>query len=86
MTFKNIKKQIDAMSRPAFFILQASFLAAYISLGAALVWAVRICLAGGALPMSAYRAVDGFIRLPQAILLVGVLGSAIAEDVILRRR
>jgi hypothetical protein len=36
--------------------------------------------------MSRYAALEAYLRLPQAVLLVGVLGSAAAEEVYITRR
>ena len=83
---KKLKTRIDAMSPPAFWILKLSFFATYFCLLCALVCAVGIFRADGLVPMSRYAALEAYLRLPQAVLLVGVLGSAAAEEVYITRR
>ncbi|MBQ8974707.1 MAG: hypothetical protein IJ072_03155 [Oscillospiraceae bacterium] len=85
MYLKKLKTRIDSMSQPAFFILKISFYCTYFCLICALVCAVRIYLAQGAECMSLRTALWEYLRLPQAVLLVGVIGSAIAEDICQKR-
>ncbi len=80
MFLKKLKTRIDSMSRPAFRILQISFFCTYLFLLCALTCAVRIYLSGGAAPRSLYTALGEYLRMPQASLLIGVLGSGVAEE------
>ena len=80
MFIRKLKRRIDSMSQAAFGILTLSFFLTYFCLLAALAYTLRMYISGTVFVPGGFTAITEFLRLPQAILLVGVIGSAVAED------
>ena len=84
MFVKKLKRRIDSMSQAAFGILKLSFFLTYFCLAGALFYALKLYISDSIFVPGAIMAITEFLRLPQSILLVGVLGSAIVEDLVSR--
>ena len=82
MFVRKLKRRLDSMTPAAFWILRLSFYLTYFCFALALFWALKVYLApANTIVRGAATAIRELVRLPQAVLLVGVLGSAIAEDI-----
>jgi hypothetical protein len=68
------------MSPAAFGILKLSFAFTYLCLLYALLQVLRMSFSGDVFVPGGMSAVYELLRLPQGIMLVGVIGSGIAED------